>query len=112
MIEDLGIPDGNGEGPRQVHGLQGQCAPRLALGSLGGLERLGLLQRRQHLHLAELRDGEVQVLDRLIALVGIVVKQQLGELEAYERYLRPVADLARGFQGLVVVGPCLVGLAD
>jgi hypothetical protein len=38
------------------------------------------LQRRLHLHVAELGDGEVEVLDGGVMLVGIVVEENLGEL--------------------------------
>ena len=44
-------------------------------------------------HLAELVDGEIHVLQRLGALVGILLQQQLGELETSEGDLRAEADL-------------------
>jgi len=46
---------------------------------LRGPESLGLLERRLHLHLAELGDDEVQVIDGLGPLGGVVVELQLGE---------------------------------
>ena len=42
------------------------------------------LQRRLHLHVLELADGEVEVLDDLGMLVGVVVEEQLGEAETGE----------------------------
>lgn len=42
------------------------------------------LQRRLHLHIAELGDGEVQVGNGLGPLIGIVVEQQLGQFKAAE----------------------------
>ena len=53
------------------------------------------LQGRLHLHVAQLGDGEVQVLKGLGALVGIVVQHQLGQLEAGDRDLGTVADLGQ-----------------
>jgi hypothetical protein len=38
------------------------------------------LQRRLHLHLAELADDEVEVLDCGRAFVGVVLEQQLCQL--------------------------------
>ena len=38
------------------------------------------LQRRLHLHLAELFDGEVQVIQGFLLLIRVVLKQQLGAL--------------------------------
>ena len=37
----------------------------------------GALQGGLHLHVAELADGEVQVLQRLGPLVGVVLQEQL-----------------------------------
>ena len=45
----------------------------------------GALERRLHLHLAELTNGEVEVLDGGSALVRVVLEQQVGEIEAYVR---------------------------
>ena len=42
------------------------------------------LQRRLHLHVAQLGDSEVEVLDGGVVLVRVVLQQQLGEVEAYE----------------------------
>ena len=47
---------------------------------------------------AELVDGQVQVLDGLCALVGVVVEQELAEVESNERDLGVVADLCRAFR--------------
>ena len=42
------------------------------------------LQRRRHLHVAELPNGEVEVLQGLGALVRVVVQKQLCEVEPFE----------------------------
>ena len=51
----------------------------------------GALEGGLHLHVAELGDGEVQVIEGVRPLVGIVLKQQLGELEAGEGDFGPEA---------------------
>ena len=60
-------------------------------------------QRWLHLHLAELADREVEVPQRLGALVGVVLEQQFGELEAGEGDFGTVADFGADFEGLIVV---------
>ena len=49
----------------------------------------GALQGWLHLHVAELGDGKVQVLQRLSPLPGIVLQEQLGELKPGEGDLGP-----------------------
>ena len=63
----------------------------------------GPLERRLHLHLPELGDREIEVLDRCRALVRIVLEEELGEAEASEGDLRPESDLGADFERLVVV---------
>lgn len=46
------------------------------------------LQRRLHLHLAELSDGEVKVLQGVLLLSRVMVQEQLGELKAGQGQLR------------------------
>ena len=70
------------------------------------------LQGRLHLHLAELADGEVEMLQRFGALAGVVRQQQLGELEAGEGDLGAEPDLGAEFQGLVIVGARLLRFAE
>ncbi len=79
----------------------GRCADVLGLQPSdddlipGALQRLALPLRLQqptspqrplqcglHLHVLELGDGEVEVLDSGVALVGVVVEEQLGEMGA------------------------------
>jgi len=69
-------------------------------------------QRRLHLHLPKLGDREVQVLGRRLALVRVVLQQQLGEVEAYERNLRPKAHLLANGEALGVVAARRLRLAD
>ena len=45
------------------------------------------LQPRLYLHVLELPDGEVEVLQGLGAFVGVVVQKQLRELEPCDGYL-------------------------
>ena len=45
----------------------------------------GTLQGWLHLHLAELGDGKVQVLQRLCLLPGIVLQEKLPELDSNQR---------------------------
>ena len=70
------------------------------------------LQRGLHLHLAELVDGEVQVLQRNGAFPGVVLQKELGKMEASERDLRAEADLGGGLLGLNVEGTRLVRLTE
>jgi hypothetical protein len=48
----------------------------------------GALEEGLHLHLAELGDGEVEVLDGGGALVRVVLQQQLGAPESVETQRR------------------------
>ena len=48
----------------------------------------GRFQLWLHLHLAEVVDGEVKVLDGLGMLVGVVVQQELCEVKSVQRHLR------------------------
>ena len=59
------------------------------------------LQRGLHLHLAELVDGEVKVLDGLGVLVGVVVQQETCEVKSGQGHLRsgPNTDHTRGVAG-------------
>src|SRR5688572_7047702 len=61
------------------------------------------LQRRLHLHVTQLGDSEVEVLDRDGALVGIVLQQQLGEVEAYEGDFGTEPHFLADIQGFEVV---------
>jgi hypothetical protein len=70
------------------------------------------LQRWLHLHLAELAYGEVEMLQRLPALVWVVFEHQLSELEAREGKLGAEADLRCYLQDPVVIAPGLLGLAQ
>jgi hypothetical protein len=49
------------------------------------------LQRRLHLHVAELGDSEVEVLDGGVVFVGVVVEEEFGEAEANQRDFGPEA---------------------
>ena len=49
------------------------------------------LQRRLHLHVAQLCDGEVEVLDGGVVLVRVVLQQQLGQGQCRQCALWPVA---------------------
>ena len=44
------------------------------------------LQRRLHLHVAQLGDGEVEVLDGRNMLVGVFLQEQFGQIETYQCY--------------------------
>jgi hypothetical protein len=46
-----------------------------------------------HLHVAELGDGEVKVLDGGVVLVGLVVEEQLRQVQADECHFRTEADV-------------------
>src|SRR5439155_6120562 len=61
------------------------------------------LERRLHLHLPELGDREVEVLDRSDALVRVVLEEELGEMETGEGDLGAEADLGADLKRLVVV---------
>src|SRR5262245_53306424 len=72
------------------------------------------LQIRLHLHGAELLDGEVQVRKCFLSLLrgrgwseGLI-QEQLRELEAAERDLRPETDPLAGFEPLQVIATCLL----
>ena len=69
-------------------------------------------QRRLHLHVAEFGDGEVEVVKGFSALVGVVLEQQFGELEAGEGDLGAKTDLDTELEGLVLVGAGFSGLAE
>jgi hypothetical protein len=59
------------------------------------------LQRRSHLHLAELNDGKVQLLDGGVALVGVVLQEQLArsrQIKAISSNCGSCADMRYGFR--------------
>ena len=66
-----------------------------ALASSSTADGFSPLQRRGPSHLPELGNGEVEMLDGLRAIIGVVLQPELGELEARERDLRSVAKLGR-----------------
>ena len=68
----------------------------------------GAFQSGLHLHVAELADGEIQVLHGLGPLVGVVLQQQLAKLKAGQGYLGPEAYLACRLDRPVdsTAGPC------
>ena len=70
-----------------------------------------LLQTRLHLHVPELTNGEVQVFHSLWPFIGVVLQQQLSQLEACEGNLRAEAYLGARFQGLVAVGNGLISIS-
>src|SRR5262249_45829741 len=73
------------------------------------LEAQRLLERWRHLHLPELRDGEVEVLQSLAPLIRVVVEEEVGEPKASEGDFRTELDLLADVESLVVVGECCDG---
>src|SRR5207247_368668 len=67
------------------------------------------LERRLHLHLAELPYGEIEVLDRGRSLVREVVEQELGQAEAGKGDLGAETHFLADFEGLEVVVAGFVG---
>ena len=70
----------------------------------------GRAQSRLHLHIAQLSDSEVEVLQGLGALVWVLLQQQLGYLEGDARDLGAEADRGAHLQCPLVVGPRLLPL--
>ena len=63
------------------------------------------LQRRLHLHVAQLGDSEVEVLDGGGVLLRVVLQHQLGEVETYEGDFGTEAHLLAYFEALPVEFP-------
>ena len=61
------------------------------------------LQRRLHLHLSELVDGEVKVLQCLCFLIWVVLQEQLSKLEAGEGQLGAEPHLSGDLYGFLIV---------
>jgi hypothetical protein len=70
------------------------------------------LQRRLHLHVAQLGDGEVEVLNGGVVLLGVVVEEHLSEIEMAQGKLGAEAQALTGLDRLFKVGACLSGLTE
>jgi hypothetical protein len=72
----------------------------------------GAFEGGLHFHVAEFGDGEVEVVEGFGALFGVVLEEELGELEAREGDLGAMSDLGADLQSLVIIGASLASFAE
>ena len=70
------------------------------------------LQARLHLHVPELGDREVELLEGCGPFLGVVLEQQFSELQSGEGELWSVTDPGTELEGLLVIRPSMLQLAQ